>query len=297
MSASSYKPLSRKMLCPACGAEQMFKNTADDPTRWKCQGSGCPVSCTRDARGVEEPIFEGMPEPAYPYEIYEDAGEEEAEPVASDMMPSQWFEVTPVGVRILGDVPEDVWASTLTSLLRFRDALPWIIGDMIIHGEAHYGETYAQAIEATGRSYYTLSGYVRVCKAIPLEQRRADVKFSYHKVAAHHALPDPDRIELLDKVSQGSFENDTQFAKAVQERVDPERVVFKPETTECPICRHDGWDVQALMRVECSHCHAKAIEVMDLAESYAALREAFNALSAEYSELLSERTKVEEGDE
>ena len=79
MSASSYKPLSRKMLCPACGSEQVFKNSVDDPTRWKCQGPGCSVSCTRDARGVEEPIFEGVPGPDYPYEIYEDAGEEEIE--------------------------------------------------------------------------------------------------------------------------------------------------------------------------------------------------------------------------
>jgi len=212
--------------------------------------------------------------------------------VTTDIVPSDWFEVSPVGVRVLGDVPENVWASTLQSLLRFRDALPWIIGDLILYGEKRYGETYAQAIQVTGRKYDTLAGYVRVCKAIPIEERRADLPFTYHKVTAHSALSAPVRAALLDAAEAGEYTNSTELGQDVRKHIEPERVVFQPDTADCPICGDNGWDIDKLNKAECPHCHAHGIELLDLAERYKALEAAYNALSDEYAKL-SARTELE----
>ena len=63
MTAGEYKVITRHFLCPNCGGERSFRNSAESPTRWKCQGAGCPVSCIQDVKGIDLPIFEGAPEP------------------------------------------------------------------------------------------------------------------------------------------------------------------------------------------------------------------------------------------
>ena len=74
--------------------------------------------------------------------------------------PSALFEITATGIpwtETDTPVPQAEWEGTIKSLLRFGHAFPWIVGDLIAYGETHYGETYVQAIEATGRAYSTLA--------------------------------------------------------------------------------------------------------------------------------------------
>ena len=61
----------------------------------------------------------------------------------------------------------------------------WLIGDLLNHIERVYGETYAQAAEATGLSKGALMNYTSVCSHIPRSRRRPRVPFSTHMEVAY----------------------------------------------------------------------------------------------------------------
>jgi hypothetical protein len=69
------------------------------------------------------------------------------------------------------------------------------IGDIILYGEANYGEKYAQVMDSLGVAYSTLANIVHVCKTIPPEQRREALSFTAHQEAC--CLPAEEREAML----------------------------------------------------------------------------------------------------
>lgn len=76
----------------------------------------------------------------------------------------------------------------------------WWIGDWLLYGENRYGETWAQALAATGLTEETLRQRMSVCQAIPPSDRRAGVGFSLHH--AVHRLPARQRNTLLRQAQE-----------------------------------------------------------------------------------------------
>ena len=66
-----------------------------------------------------------------------------------------------------------------------RDTSAWALGDWLIYGEGTYGEKYAQAVEATGRTKGVLTDYRRVAEKVPPSRRRADLTWSHHRLVAN----------------------------------------------------------------------------------------------------------------
>jgi len=64
------------------------------------------------------------------------------------------------------------------------------LGDWLAYGERAYGETYAQALDATDYEYGTLRDAMWVTKQFALSRRRDNLSWSHHREVA--ALP-PDR--------------------------------------------------------------------------------------------------------
>lgn len=92
------------------------------------------------------------------------------------------------------------WAARGLELMHAHNRTCWELGDWLNEGERKWGETYAQAHDATLISYQTLANYSWVTREYPADtdarQYKDDLSFSHHKVAL--GLPNPaDRLEAL----------------------------------------------------------------------------------------------------
>ena len=171
------------------------------------------------------------------------------------------------------------WLEGMHRLQDAQKAIRWNLGDMLILGEHAWGEMYAQALECTEYSYHTLTQYVRVCRAFPIERRRPDVNWTHYQKLA--ALPEPQQESLLDEIESGEIFTTAQTTERVKEERDndhkpageiPEpapEVVYPP----CPICK----EPLRLTRSRCAACEATVNEMAyytrDLEADYSALLE------------------------
>lgn len=117
----------------------------------------------------------------------------------------QYVEWTPLGARFLTETPMPLesYGWLCASVGRAQVALRWFIGDLLAYGERQYGETYAQYVEAFGFAYHTLQQYRRVAAAIPLEERREELRWTAYQITAH--LEPEMRDALLDAYLDGEI--------------------------------------------------------------------------------------------
>lgn len=112
-------------------------------------------------------------------------------------------EMTDTALVIPDGLSYDEWAEMGQPLMRIAQASMWWVGDWLLYGEHHYGEKYAQAIEATGYAVSTLKNAQWVADRFPPSERREDVTFSQHKTIA--GLDPPQRVELLRRAAEESM--------------------------------------------------------------------------------------------
>lgn len=86
------------------------------------------------------------------------------------------------------EIPDDMayttWEELVRMLVMAGDALAWWIGDALAYGEQHYGEKYAQAVDATGMAVQTLKNYNYVSAAVAAERRDNGLSHSHHAEVA-----------------------------------------------------------------------------------------------------------------
>ena len=104
------------------------------------------------------------------------------------------------------DIPEntafDDWSRLGATLQQMERAVMWWIGDWLRFGERKYGETYAQAIEATGYAEGTLKNAKYVAERFSeTSRRRDDLSFGHHQAVA--ALPPADADAVLAEAASG----------------------------------------------------------------------------------------------
>ena len=93
--------------------------------------------------------------------------------------------ITPVALKLPPDTTFEQCEALAGMLGQLHRTSAWLIGDLMLHTEKVYGETYAQVAEATGLSPGTLQNYTSVCSHIPRSRRRAAVPFSTHAEVAY----------------------------------------------------------------------------------------------------------------
>ena len=126
------------------------------------------------------------------------------------------FEYTPTGLRVHGTPSRDEWLAAYDELMRVddqvdtvKDRCRWNIGDMLVYGEMRFSEAYAQAV---GYKVQTVRNIMTVCRNIPYERRREDVRFWTH--AEVGGLPPQQQDELLLKAAlEGLKEKEVRQAK------------------------------------------------------------------------------------
>jgi N6-adenosine-specific RNA methylase IME4 len=110
------------------------------------------------------------------------------------------FRLATAGLVVDGEPTFDQWKACGTLLLRAGKAVQWWIGDWLNYGERRYGETYTQAMEATGLGYHTLRNAKWVAARWEMSRRHDNVPFSHHQEVA--SLPPAQGDAILDRAER-----------------------------------------------------------------------------------------------
>jgi len=102
----------------------------------------------------------------------------------------------PTGLAIDDGLPVERWQELGRFLHHVEGGLQWFVGDWLLHGERKYGETYKEAMAATGYEYKSLRNQRHVASQIELSRRRDNLPWSLHAEVA--ALDADEQDELLD---------------------------------------------------------------------------------------------------
>lgn len=89
----------------------------------------------------------------------------------------------------------DQWESIGNTLQVVNGAVNWWIGDWLNVGEAKWGDTYTQAVNATDASIESLKKYKSVSERVPKEIRTSKLSWTHHFYVAY--LPTEERGPLL----------------------------------------------------------------------------------------------------
>lgn len=111
--------------------------------------------------------------------------------------------VLSVGLELPDSLSFDEWQGLGERLKGVERSLMWWIGDWLRFGERKYGEMYAQAVDATDKSYETLKQAVYVAGAYELCDRSHNLSWTHHLQAA--SLPREERAQLLRRAEDGGF--------------------------------------------------------------------------------------------
>lgn len=99
-------------------------------------------------------------------------------------MPAVPGEITPTSLKLNDDLEFEPWCEFGSTLFSVRQGTAWWIGDWILHGEAKYGEQYAQAVDATQYDAQTLANMASVANRVAPENRRSDLSWTHHSHVA-----------------------------------------------------------------------------------------------------------------
>lgn len=101
--------------------------------------------------------------------------------------------ITNTALVLPPDISYDQCEALAAMLGQLHRTSQWLLGDLLNHIERVYGETYAQAAEATGLTKGALMNYTWVCSKIPRSRRRPSVHFSTHMEVAALEPAEQDR--------------------------------------------------------------------------------------------------------
>lgn len=141
--------------------------------------------------------------------------------------------ITNTALTLPPETPYDQCEALAAMFGQLHRTSAWLIGDLLNHIERVYGETYAQAAEATGLSKGALMNYTSVCSHIPKSRRRATVPFSTHMEVAY--LDPPEQERWLKEAATNKWTKEE--LRAARKREEEPTPALEVECT-CPTCGH-----------------------------------------------------------
>jgi N6-adenosine-specific RNA methylase IME4 len=138
---------------------------------------------------------------------------------ANSLLPFDGAEFSPTSLALPEGLPFERWEEVGVTLRQIeRSAMFWI-GDWVNFGERKYGETYAQAAEATDYEVKTLQNAAWVCSRIESSRRREDLTWGHHAEVA--SLPPGEQARWLREAANNSLSvmrlrDEVQRAKMLQ---------------------------------------------------------------------------------
>lgn len=107
---------------------------------------------------------------------------------------------SPTGLALPDGMPFEDWQRLGDTLQAMERSVMWWIGDWLRFGERRYGETYTQAVDATGYKTETVRLAKWVAEQYPESVTRVtDLTWTHHREAA--ALPPAERAAVLERAA------------------------------------------------------------------------------------------------
>ncbi len=116
------------------------------------------------------------------------------------------FRFSSTGARVEQPTQVEDWLQPLAFALWCQRASPWWIGDLLVAGDAQFGEAFSQACQGWV-SGEQLQRYESIARRVPPENRRASLSWSAHAAVARLS-PEKQRemLELAEKNGWSSEE-------------------------------------------------------------------------------------------
>ena len=122
------------------------------------------------------------------------------------------FSLLPCGLHIEGRPEIEEWIGPLQFAIWTQRASPWWIGDLLIAGDARFGEAFSQACEGI-ISADLLQRYESIARRVPLKNRRPNLSWSAHAMVAR--LTSDQQREMLELAEKQGWTSE-QLRKHVQ---------------------------------------------------------------------------------
>lgn len=132
------------------------------------------------------------------------------------------------GLDIKRQLSFEEWERLGKVLDSYQKSIMWWIGDWLQYGEKTYGETYAQAIDATGYDYQTTADAKWVAGKIELSRRRESLGWAYHREVA--ALEPEEQTRWLDEAESHEWTRNE-----LRQSIKLSRLVRPAESITCEI--------------------------------------------------------------
>ena len=121
----------------------------------------------------------------------------------------------PSAARVKGHPPVEEWIGPFQFALWCQRASPWWIGDLLLAGDAHFGEEFSQACEGLV-SGDMLQRYESIARRVPPENRRESLSWSAHAAVAR--LSHPEQRKMLAAAEKNGWSSEV-LRKKVQAMV------------------------------------------------------------------------------
>ena len=126
-----------------------------------------------------------------------------------------------------GDVTMQDWVKAFAFGLTLESGSQWIIGDSVVALEnAGHEDVVNQLCAQFKKSYSTVSGYARACKAFPAKQRDAMLPFTVYREIGNADLTEKKKAQLVEaakteKLSSQEVRGKVREAQGKEERQRP----------------------------------------------------------------------------
>lgn len=108
--------------------------------------------------------------------------------------------VTPTSLSVTDDLTYEDFERALTGTAVLNDTTKWWMGDLLVFGEARYGERYAQILSLPQMNEHKVRDYIYVCSRVARSRRNENLSFSHHRAVA--PLEPMDQSRLLSQAER-----------------------------------------------------------------------------------------------
>lgn len=141
--------------------------------------------------------------------------------------------VMKTGLELPDSLSYEEWQGIGESLQGVERSLMWWIGDWLRYGDRRYGETYAKAIDNTGKHYDTLAKAKQVAERFEFGRRRPNLSFTHHREVAFLAPDIAD--QMLDAAEREGWSQKEIRRRVAQRKTSDRLTCATPDDDTCGV--------------------------------------------------------------
>lgn len=92
------------------------------------------------------------------------------------------FALMPGCLSVIEQREIDEWEPPVNSLIEMQKNIPWWLGDLVVHGEAQWGDDFWQSMPEDC-NLEMLERFANIARKIPVDDRVPSLSWSHHVIA------------------------------------------------------------------------------------------------------------------